>query len=194
VSTKPGNGLAATLLLALVLALAGCGGKSDSASQVRGAKPVVKPTPAQGKVGNVVPATPPKGNGRVDPDLLAKSGVDVAWAVMSLGGNRYELTVQNTSRVGYVETFDWRPPDGDTIVTVSDSSAGSCELVDGRVHCSALHLKPPTCLCRPGGTETVVFTMRNADDSLGLEGSGLTILEMTPILENIPSTPHRPGV
>jgi hypothetical protein len=188
--TRIGASFIAVLALVALLApgCGGSGGGSDKAAAKYGRQPVVKTTAAEAKIGNVIPTPPPRGQ-RADPDTYAKGGADGAWVIRALGNDRYELTVQNTSRVGYIETFDWRPPVGATVKTVGKSSAGSCALVGELVHCDGLHLKPPKCLCRPGGSETVVFTMHNPNDNLGIEGSGLVIRDMTPILKNIPSTP-----
>jgi hypothetical protein len=182
--TLAGAGLG-PVVVTLVLLGAGCGGSGNDTSTA--GAPVVKTTEEQGQIGNIVPDPPPPGNQTVDPDLRTKGGADVAWVIRSLGNDRFELSIQNTSRIGYLETFDWRPPSGDTIESVTESSSGSCSLTDGQLHCESLHLKPPACLCQPGGTETVTITMHTSDPDLSIQGSGLVVTEMTPILKNIPS-------
>ena len=186
--TLAGAGLGPVVVM-LVLLGAGCGGGGNDTSTA--GAPVVETTKEEGQIGNIVPEPPPPGNQTVDPDLRTKGGADVAFVVRSLGNNRFELSVQNTSRIGYLETFNWRPPSGDTIdsVTQSSSGSGSCSLANGQLHCENLHLKPPPCLCQPGGTETVTITMHTSDPDLSLQGSSVEVTEMTPILKNIPSRP-----
>jgi hypothetical protein len=117
---------------------------------------------------------------RPDATALERGELAAAWVVKELGRDRFELSVQNTSMIGYIDGFEWRPASGDAVVSVVSASAGRCSIVDRRLRCSDLHLKPPTCQCRPGGSATVTFTLSRADASVGLEGSGLEVIKITP--------------
>ena len=178
-------------LLVATSALAGCGGSSHSSqSSVPSSRAKLPPeTQNEGKIGNVTPPPPRDPHDLADPDSLNEGGADVEWVVQALGNGRYSLRITNTSRVGYVDEIDWKPPRGDKIRTVGESSVGSCALTSGHVACSNLKLKPPTCLCHPGGTATVIFTMDAPDPRGGLVTGALQIRSMTPVPWTIPSEP-----
>src|SRR6266403_73989 len=55
------------------------------------------------------------------------------------------------SAIGFINSFSWVPPAGMTIVNVSGSSSGHCELLAARISCDGVNLKPPTCTCRDDG-------------------------------------------
>ncbi len=180
-------------LFAVVMTLTGCGNSGSPSAQgpaahSKGSKHLVE-TPAEGKIGLVTPPPPLPPGERADPDSMNMGGSDVVWTIIPIGGGRYTLRIQNTSRIGFINSVDWRPPAGDTIEAVQNTTAGSCTVVSGRVSCNGLHLKPPKCLCRPGGTATVTFRMHAADPKLGFVHSALQILDMTPVPYVIPSEP-----
>jgi hypothetical protein len=81
-----------------------------------------------------------------------------------LGHGRYELEIQNTSRIGFINSFRWVPPPKLTITAITSSSRGTCKVdSSGSIACVAT-LPPPKCLCRPsGGTVTVDFTTPPAE-------------------------------
>jgi hypothetical protein len=181
----------ACVLAGTAFALAGCGGSSRNSQSPTGSTSSKLPseTQAEGKVGNVTPPPPRQPGELADPDSLNMGGSDVEWVVHALGNGRYSLRITNTSRIGFVDDIDWKPPRGDKIRKVGESTAGACSLANGRVSCSGLKLKPPTCLCRPGGTATVIFTMEAPDVRGGLVSGALQILGMTPVPWTIPSEP-----
>ena len=181
--------VAACALAFAAFVLAGCGGSSSNSQPSSGAKSSKLPpeTQAEGAIGNVTPPPRLQPGERADPDSLNEAGADVEWVVRALGGGRYSLRITNTSRVGFVDEIEWKPPRGDKIRGVGKSTAGACSLSNGRVSCSGLKLKPPTCLCHPGGTASVVFTMNAPDPQGGLVTGGLEIVAMTPVPWTIPS-------
>lgn len=199
VCARPGPILAFGAVAALVLALSGCGStprasappatkqsaSSATHDQTSGSH-ILKETAKEGAIGNITPPPPlPKGQ-VADPDSLNMGGDDISWVVTALGRNRYALHLTNTSRVGFIDEISWKPPLGDRIESVGHSTVGSCSLTGGSVACGGLHLKPPACLCRPGGTATVSFSMTSAPNT-GVQTSRLQILAMTPVVYNIPS-------
>jgi hypothetical protein len=171
-----------------VLFLAGCGNGSRQATTSTASKYDLG-TKAQGAIGNVTPPKPqPKGR-KVDPDSLNMGGADVEWTIAAAGNGRYVLRVTNTSRIGYVDAIKWSPPVGDAVQAVEGSSFGNCTLADGAVACEGLHLKPPKCLCRPGGSATITIRLRSKNPGRGFMRSALQVVAMSPVPYVIPSTP-----
>jgi hypothetical protein len=129
-----------------------------------------------------------------DPDQGAKQGNDANVVVRQLSNGRFELLVQNTSGIGWINSFQWVPPAGMTVTKISHTSLGSCKLAAGAISCTA-KLKPPNCTCRVGGSMTVDFTATGRDPTtldghpltLGVVGSYLRIAKMTPVPYHIPS-------
>jgi hypothetical protein len=185
------------LLGLLALVAAGCGGSSGTVTQGTGGgkKPIVKETQKEGQIGNVTPPGALSPNDSPDPDSENMGGSDANTSIVHEGPTTWQLVIQNTSRVGYIDSIYWKPPPGATITSVTSSSRGSCSLAsDGEISCEGLNLKPPTCTCLPGGTATVNFVMTEPNNyrgggrsTVGIENSGLEIVEMRPILGNIPS-------
>jgi hypothetical protein len=167
----------------LGLLVAGCGSSHHSAA---GSTATAKHE-AQGAIGNVTPPPPPAADVTPDPDSANMAGADLDWVVDQAGKDRYQLYLQNTSRVGYVDSITWRAPPGESVVAVEGTTVGHCQVSGGTIVCSGLHLKPPTCACRPGGAATVTFVLRQNNPNLGFQGAGLEINTMTPVLNNIPS-------
>jgi hypothetical protein len=122
----------------------------------------------------------------VDPDQEPESSADATSVVRSLSGDRYELSVTNTSDTGFINGFSWLPPGGIEVDRVLHASIGHCtlsakgnwdplapalykfagETVQGssgiydsssrEIVCD-LALAPPKCSCEPGQTVTVDF-------------------------------------
>jgi hypothetical protein len=152
----------APLAVLVALGLVGCGGGGSGSSSGN-------PTAAElyakqiqvGTFGTYVVGE--------DPDEQDRSGVDVTTVIRSVGGNHYQLLIQNVSDVGFINTFSWYVNGeaglaGNThavkLLSVESSSSGQCKLaVDGNsIDCTGMTIKPPTCTCLPGGTVTVNFT------------------------------------
>ena len=104
--------------LASVLVLAGCGGGGS------GSEPTAADLYAQQiQVGTF--ARPAQG---VDPDEQDRSSTDVTTSIRSLGNNRYQITVQNFSNAGFINSFWWNAGNLMRIAAVTGSSAGSCHV------------------------------------------------------------------
>jgi len=129
-----------------------------------------------------------------DPDQGAKQGNDANVVVRQLPNGRFELLVQNTSGIGWIDSFQWVPPPGMTVTNISHTSLGACKVVAGAISCTA-RLKTPKCTCRPGGSMTVDFTATGRDPTtqdghpltLGVVGSFLRLTKMSPVPYHIPS-------
>lgn len=141
-------------------------------------------------VPNALGALPPS----PDPDQGAKQGNDAVVVVRQLPHGHYELLVQNTSGIGWIDSFQWVPPAGMRVTAITKSSLGKCSVAAGAISCTA-KLQPPKCTCRPGGSMTIDFTASGRDPTtldghpltLGVVGSYLRIGKMTPVPYHIPS-------
>jgi hypothetical protein len=110
---------------------------------------------------------------------------------------KYQIELENTSGVGYINTFAWVPPSGLTVTAVTKTSGGRCNVVENEIHCSGgKHgIAPPTCMCRAGGFMTVTFTATGYSPKFNGRywtyfgiGSDTRITQMTPVNHTIPST------
>ena len=123
-----------------------------------------------------------------DTNLVDNS--DATAILRPLGRGRYQLEIQNTSRIGFINSFRWTPPARMKILAVTSSSRGKCTIDStGAIACAAT-LPPPECLCRPsGGTVTIDFTtppavvlkIQGHTVDPGILGARLQIVAMTPI-------------
>lgn len=131
----------------------------------------------------------------LDPDILAKQANDANWSLMWLGKGHYRLLVQNTSGVGYIDTFDWVAGVGMNVTSIISTSGGKCT-VEARVIACVGKIKPPRCTCLPGGSMTIDFTAtapgstdpNGVRNNTGDEGSTLAIKSFTPVPYHIPSS------
>jgi hypothetical protein len=179
-----------------VAVLAGCGGSSSSGGAPSNGKSSGNAAlkARQGAIGLVTPHPIPR-NQRADPDSMPMGGGDLAYTVRSVGTDTYKLLIQNTSRIGFIDTVEFKPPYGAKIEAVETSTAGSCKVLAGRITCTGLHLKPPKCTCRAGGAATVTFKMRVAVQhglQTGLLTSAAQVDAMTPVPWQIPSELGQP--
>jgi hypothetical protein len=139
-------------------------------------------------------ATPPAQNVTVDPDELAKASADAVTVVTWLGPDQYRLDVQNTSGIGFINTFDWVPPKGMTVESITSTTGGQCGVQGNDIHCQG-NIAPPDCTCRPGGDMSLTFTAKGLEPTYangywthyGIVGSYLQIDSMTPVPYHIPS-------
>jgi hypothetical protein len=109
----------------------------------------------------------------------------------------YQLTVDNTSGLGYINTFTWVAPTNMNITAITSSEGGKCTLVDGNISCKAggKGIAPPKCTCQSGGTLTVNFTATGLSPTFngqyytwyGIVGGWLHLTSMTPVPYHIPS-------
>jgi hypothetical protein len=115
------------------------------------------------------------------------------------GRNRYQVSLQNTSSVGSINSLQWFPPPGIQVARVLGSSTGHCKvggvtgfggnqfkglLLYPNIVCDSLNLKPPTCTCKgDGGSITISFVLDRPTTSPG----GSRVLTATPVLKAIPS-------
>jgi hypothetical protein len=182
-------GLALLAPLAAGAVLAGCGGgggKSGPDLKTLLAEQVQPPTHAEIGPG-------------VDPDDTAASSPQFSSTILSLGGDRYQLTVTNGSDLGFLNSFTWVHPPQLRITAVTKSSAGTCRLVDGNVACTGLAIKPPKCTCEAGGSAWVRFAARQTQaaakgQQYGLRDGWLRIGGLTPVPYTIPSYRGKPPV
>ena len=110
---------------------------------------------------------------------------------------KYQIEVQNTSGIGYINTFNWVPPPSMTITAITSSEGGRCTLVGGDIACvgGKKGLAPPKCTCLSGGEMTVNFTATGNAPTFngqfwtyyGIVGSHTDITSMTPVPYHIPS-------
>jgi hypothetical protein len=109
----------------------------------------------------------------------------------------YRLSVNNTSGLGYINTFTWVAPQNMNITQITSSEGGKCQLVEGNISCrgGGKGIAPPKCTCLAGGSLTVNFTATGLSPTFngkyytyyGIEGGWLHILTMTPVPYHIPS-------
>jgi len=126
----------------------------------------------------------------VDPDDTAASSPVFSSSILSLGGNRYRLTVTNGSDLGFLNSFTWVHPPQLTITNVGKSTSGRCVLDHGDISCTDMAIKPPKCTCRAGGRASVDFAARIAASpgtQAGLRNGWLRIDDVTPVPYTIPS-------
>ncbi len=130
-----------------------------------------------------------------NPNTLGRGSGDAVVIVRWLGPNAYQLDVQNTSGIGFINQFVWTPPLGMTVTAVTSSEGGKCSLVGGNIECNG-NMRPPACTCLAGGELTVNFTAAGLQPTYangywtyyGIVGATLQITQMTPVPYHIPSS------
>ncbi len=110
---------------------------------------------------------------------------------------KYQIEVENTSGIGYINTFNWVPPNQMTITAITSSEGGKCSLSNNTIACVGGKdgIAPPKCTCLKGGIMTVNFTatgnLPHYNGSwwtyYGMVGGYLKITSMTPVPYHIPS-------
>jgi hypothetical protein len=123
-----------------------------------------------------------------DNDIV--NNTDATAVLRLLGPGRYELEIQNTSRIGSINSFRWTPPPKLKVLAVTSTSRGRCTVdTAGSIICTST-LPPPKCLCRPSGGSvkidftappTVVLHIQGHAVNPGVLGARLQIVAMTPI-------------
>jgi hypothetical protein len=113
----------------------------------------------------------------------ALAALDAQSSLRSLGKQRYELVIENTSGIGFINALSWAPPAGMQLIRVLTARGGRCEVVSGKISCQGV-LDPPRCSCAGRVGLTIRFEARNYDSfSTGV----LRITRMTPVPYVIPS-------
>jgi hypothetical protein len=109
---------------------------------------------------------------------------------------KYQVEVENTSDIGYINTFNWVPPNEMTIIAITSTKGGTCHLTNNVIMCTgAKHgIAPPKCTCHAGGRMTVNFTATGCSPTFNGHwwtyrgcGSSTDITSMTPVPYHIPS-------
>src|SRR5580765_2385968 len=129
-----------------------------------------------------------------DPNTLGKGAADAVTVVRWIAPGVYQLDVQNTSGIGYINQFTWVPPGSLTITAVTSTEGGHCALSGGSIVCNG-KIAPPTCTCLAGGDLVVTFHATGLDPTFngqywtyyGIVGAYLQIQQMTPVPYHIPS-------
>jgi hypothetical protein len=120
----------------------------------------------------------------------------------------YQIEVDNTSGIGYINTFDWVPPPNMTVTAITSTQGGHCFINgSGAISCTAggKGIAPPKCTCLAGGSLLINFTASgNAPvfngqywTYYGVVGDWTHITSMTPVPYHIPSfieQPTKPNV
>jgi hypothetical protein len=124
-------------------------------------------------------------------------GSDDLTIVRPLKKGHYQLYVENTSGIGFINAFTWYPPPGWTIKSITNITGARCSLVSGSVACKGT-VDPPKCLCLgDGGGVTVDLAVSAIARSTehghlltrGVVGAKLELNAMTPVPFLIPGTP-----
>jgi hypothetical protein len=109
---------------------------------------------------------------------------------------KYQVEVENTSDIGFINTFNWVPPSQLTIIAITSTKGGTCHLANNLIMCSGgkQGIAPPTCSCHAGGRLTVNFTATGYSPTFNGHwwtywgiGSSTNITSMTPVPYHIPS-------
>lgn len=188
-------GLCALAVVGVVVAVFAVGGDDGDGATVR----TMPTTGAYAPISVAKPNLPLVG-GVFLGDPTADTGGDLQAVLSPLPGkNHFRLTFQNTSGIGYIDTFQWFPPPGVRVLRITESSPGSCELVGlsgfggnqfksvvlhPNIRCHGVRMKPPSCTCKADGGEASVSFV--ATDNPGLSGVA-RVIAMTPVLRMIPS-------
>ena len=79
---------------------------------------------------------------------------------VALRAGKYQVEVENTSAIGYINTFTWEPSDVITLTAITSSKGGTCHIANNMILCTASKrgIAPPACTCRAGGSMEVNFT------------------------------------
>jgi hypothetical protein len=111
--------------------------------------------------------------------------------------HKYQIEVENTSGIGYINTFNWLPPDQMTITVITSTEGGHCTLVNNAISCRSgkKGIAPPVCTCLAGGSMLVNFIASGMEPTFNGDywtsylnsGSYTQITSMTPVPYHIPS-------
>jgi hypothetical protein len=130
----------------------------------------------------------------------ARTGVPDAvtiFIVLDRAQHKYQIEIENTSGIGYINTFNWLPPHDMTITAITSTEGGHCALINNAISCTAgkKGIAPPICTCLAGGSMLVNFIAVGMEPTYNGEywtsfwnsGSYTQITSMTPVPYHIPS-------
>ena len=111
--------------------------------------------------------------------------------------HKYQIEIENTSGIGYINTFNWLPPNQMTIVAITSTEGGHCTLINNAISCRGgkKGIAPPVCTCLAGGSMLVNFIASGMEPTFNGDywtsylniGSYTQITSMTPVPYHIPS-------
>jgi hypothetical protein len=150
-----------------------------------------------------VPSVPDPGNVKPRHD---ESDSLTIFRFLDPAAGKYQVEVDNTSGIGYINSFNWVPPPGLTITAITSSSGGRCTLAPNPVPGGGTPMiscvggqkgiAPPKCTCLSGGKLLVNFTATSDHPPMfngqywtyyGIVGAYTSITAMTPVPYHIPS-------
>jgi hypothetical protein len=132
-----------------------------------------------------------------DPDQSAKVSTDLNLSLLTLTSGVYQLTIQNQSGLGTINTFAWVPGPGWRVTAILGASPGTCVVNAGAISCSGKIPPPKTCTCLPGGRMTIRFRMTHSRFRLtsktpgtaqvGTAGGYIVVKTVTMVHRHIPT-------
>jgi hypothetical protein len=172
------------------------------------AKPCVKAAVAANP--NLNPDLPPD-PGNIAPRHNDTDSVTI-FRFLDPSAGKYQIEVQNTSGIGYINSFNWVPPAGMTVTQITSTEGGHCTLspnpVPGggtpMISCvgGQKGITPPKCTCEVGGVLSVNFLAKTDQPPTfngkywtyyGIVGAYTKITQMTPVPYHIPSVMPSPN-
>jgi hypothetical protein len=81
-----------------------------------------------------------------------------------VGGTNWELYIENTNRQKFINVFEWEPPAGLTVTSITSNQGGKCRLSSTRIQCSG-NIAPAPCNTCEGGGLTVDFVAAGFDST-----------------------------
>jgi len=164
------------------------------------AKPCKQPSSSR-----VAPSSGVPDPGNVAPRRDDSDAVTILRTLDASAG-KYQIEVENTSGIGYINSFNWVPPADWTIKEITSTEGGHCSLApnsvpgggDPLIACvgGSKGIAPPKCTCLKGGRLLVNFTATSAHPPVfngkywtyyGAVGAYTKITGMTPVPYHIPS-------
>jgi hypothetical protein len=198
----------AAAICAYVVSSAFAGGGASAAIPVcKAGQTSTKSKPCRAKVVSSIPDPGNVAPRHDDSDTLT------IFRYLDPAAGKYQIEVDNTSGVGYINSFNWVPPPGMTITRITSTEGGRCTIVPNPVpgggspmlSCvgGKKGIAPPKCTCTTGGVMLVNF-IATSDHApsfngkywtyYGVVGSYTKITAMTPVPYHIPSVlPTNPG-
>jgi hypothetical protein len=111
-----------------------------------------------------------------DPDQAAKVSTDVNMSLQTIKPGTYRLLIQNQSGIGSIDSFAWVPGPGWRVTSVTQTSQGTCVVVDAALACNGKIQAPKQCTCQPGGQMSITFRMVGPPDPPASKKQGLVVV------------------